>query len=314
MKLSNDVLSTNHKVWDVLMASHRGDLMRVKELVAECSELAYAQYNYTPPIYFAVREGHLDLVKYLLGLGAHDPSYKIYPFQESLNTIASDRNYEEIAQLLTEYSSEPTRVKFKGDNGEILYERSAEQREFEVTVDKELLNETEAILKKHPEFVEDTTYFWGEGILMMPAKENNRELVELLMRYGARVPMITKWCQFYYFKKYEMAAFLLEKGMNPNHMSWHQVTILHDMAQKGDIAKAELLIKYGAELNSIDEEYLSTPLGMAARWGHIEMVEYLLQQGADPNKAGAVWSSPLQWARKKGYPEIEAILKQARAV
>src|SRR5687767_4593686 len=139
---------------------------------------------------------------------------------------------------------------------------------------------------------------------------SNRELVDLLMKHGAKVPDILKWAQFYYFERYDMTAFLLEKGMNPKVMSWHHVTLLHDMAQKGNIQKAELLIKHGADINSVDEEYLSTPLGMAARWGHREMVEYLLQQGADPNKSGAIWSTPLAWAVAKGHMEIENVLRK----
>jgi ankyrin repeat protein len=101
--------------------------------------------------------------------------------------------------------------------------------------------------------------------------------------------------------------------MNPNVMSWHQVTILHDMAQKGDIQKAELLMKHGAEVNFVDEEYQSTPLGMAVRWGHVEMVKYLLARGADPNKAGAPWATPLAWAAKKGRNEIEKLLRDGGA-
>jgi ankyrin repeat protein len=99
--------------------------------------------------------------------------------------------------------------------------------------------------------------------------------------------------------------------MDPNTKSWQEVTLLHDMAQKGNIPKAELLLKYGADLQAIDDEYSSTPLGMAARWGHIEMVELLLKQGADPNRAGASWATPLAWARKKGHNEIEALLIKA---
>ncbi len=49
-------------------------------MVDECPELIYAQYNYHPPIHFAVREGHLDLVRYLLRNGAHAPDYRSYPF------------------------------------------------------------------------------------------------------------------------------------------------------------------------------------------------------------------------------------------
>ena len=96
--------------------------------------------------------------------------------------------------------------------------------------------------------------------------------------------------------------------MNPNVMSWHHVTLLHDMAQKGNIYKAKLLIDHGAAIDPIDEEYQSTPLGMAARWGHIEMVKFLLEQGADPNMAGEAWATPLEWARKKGHGEIEEML------
>ena len=97
--------------------------------------------------------------------------------------------------------------------------------------------------------------------------------------------------------------------MNPNTMSWQHVTILHDMAQKGFIDKAELLIKHKADLNPIDEAYQSTPLGLAARWGQIEMVEYLLKQGSDPSQSGAPWSTPLAWAKRKGHTEIENILQ-----
>ncbi len=96
--------------------------------------------------------------------------------------------------------------------------------------------------------------------------------------------------------------------MNPDTMSWQHVTILHDMAQKGFIDKAELLIRYGAGLNLVDEAYQSTPLGLAARWGQTEMVQFLLSKGADPNKAGASRATPLAWARKKGHVEIEEIL------
>ena len=80
MDLSNGVVSTTAKVWEILVASRDGNIDKVKELVNDCPELIYAQYNYTPPIHFAVREGHLDLVKYLLDNGAHDPDYKTYPF------------------------------------------------------------------------------------------------------------------------------------------------------------------------------------------------------------------------------------------
>jgi len=313
MILSNKVISTTTKVWSILVASRKGDLEVIKQLVDECPELIYAQYNYTPPIHFAVREGHPELVKFLLDNGAHDPNYNIYPFKESLQAIADDRNYSDIVSLLNEYSANPALHKYHGDNGEIKYNRAELEEVFEKAIYKNDFEKTQAMLKEHPEFARNETFFWGEGILLFAAKGNNQKMMDLLMSYGAKVPNILKWAQFYYFERYDSATFLMGKGMNPNVMSWHHVTILHDMAQKGDIQKAELLLKHGAEINSVDEEYQSTPLGMAVRWGYPEMVQFLLAKGADPNIAGAPWATPMAWAVKKNRTEIHELLTKAGA-
>ncbi|MEQ1605511.1 MAG: ankyrin repeat domain-containing protein [Pyrinomonadaceae bacterium] len=314
MKLANGVVSTTSKVWDILLASYEGDLARVREHVADCPELAYAQYNYAPPINFAVREGHIDLVRYLLELGAHDPEYRFYPFQESLQTVAADRGFDEIVEMLNEYQAVPGRRKFRGDNGEILYKRSEIELEFQQAADVSDRKKVGEILEEHPEFARDETFFWAEGILVFAAKENDREMINLLMSYGAKVPKVLKWTQFYYFERLDGATYMMEKGMDPNTMSWQHVTILHDMAQKGHMDKARLLIKYGAEIDPIDEAYQSTPLGLAARWGNIEMVDLLLAEGADPNRSGASWSTPISWARTKGNREVERALSKAGAV
>ncbi|HYF30271.1 MAG TPA: ankyrin repeat domain-containing protein [Chitinophagaceae bacterium] len=313
VSLSNGVRSTAGKVWDVLTASRDGNLQRVQQLVNECAELAYAQYNYTPPIHFAVREGHAELVQYLLGLGALDPSYITYPFKETLLTVAQDRGYRAIAGMLQQYLSDPSLCKFKGDNGEIHYNQTPVQQAFQKAVDKGDICTTAALLLDHADLLQTDNYFWGEGILMMPAKDPNPEMVKLLLDHGAKVPGVSKWGRFYYFKHYPMAVFLMQHGMNPNHMNWHHVTLLHDMAQEGDLQKARLLLQHGADVDPLEEEYCSTPLGMAARWGHVEMVELLLQQGADVHTAGVDWATPLQWAKRKGHERIEAMLREAGA-
>jgi ankyrin repeat protein len=133
------------------------------------------------------------------------------------------------------------------------------------------------------------------------------------MRFGAKVPALSKWGRFYYFVHDEIAAFLLESGMSPNHTTWHRVTLLHDMAQGGDITKAKLLLDHGADVNAVDDEYRSTPLGFASRWGQRAMAAFLLERGADPNKAGAAWSMPLTWAVKKGHHDLASDLMAAGA-
>ena len=138
-------------------------------------------------------------------------------------------------------------------------------------------------------------------------------MLELLMRYGARVPDMSKWAREYYFKHYEIAEFLLDMGMNPNHINCHGTTLLHSMAQEGNLRKAQLLLDRGATIDAVDEEFRSTPLGLAARWGQREMVGLLLERGADPNLADAPWATPLAWARKKGHTAIELELRRSGA-
>jgi ankyrin repeat protein len=135
----------------------------------------------------------------------------------------------------------------------------------------------------------------------------------MLMRLGARVPPVSKWAPYYYFKHEATAAFLLEQGMDPDHMNWHRFTLLHHMAAEGELAKAKLLLAHGVDVDAIDDEYRSTPLGVAARRGQGAMVELLLEGGADPVAAGASWAVPLAWAERKGHGKVADMLREAGA-
>lgn len=314
MELHGGVISTTTDVWSVLTASRDADLDRVKELVQKCGALLTCQYDYTAPLHLAVREGHLALVRYLVEQGALDPTYKNHPFLESLVTLAEDREYREIADFLKQSLRDPKLTREWGDApAKIDRGRDEVQQRFQKLVDESKHTEVARLLKERPELARDEDAFWGEGILMMPAKDGNRQMLELLIGYGARVPDLSKWGSRYYFRNYETAAFLLEKGMNPNHMNWRRFTLLHDMAFTGEVSKARLLLDYGADINALDDEYQSTPLGYAAHWGKREMVALLLERGADPNLAGASWATPRAWARRKGHAEIETALCQAGA-
>jgi hypothetical protein len=175
------------------------------------------------------------------------------------------------------------------------------------------LEEAERLLRANPHLIDDEEAGWGDGILAGPARDGRHDVLATLLRLGARVPPVSKWAPAYYFKHEATAKFLLEHGMNPNHMNWHRFTLLHHMAAKGEIAKARLLLSHGAEVNRIDDEYRSTPLGVAARCGQTAMVELLLEHGADPVASGAPWAIPLAWAENKGHEQVADILRRAGA-
>jgi uncharacterized protein len=314
MTLHGGASSTSTEVWDMLCASRDGDLHRVTQLIAGQPALSTCQYNYTPPLHFAVREGHLPLVQLLVDRGAFDPGYKTYPFGDTLPTMARDRGREDIARLLETAATTPGMTRKWVDTGEIDYGQDEGQRRFDKALHDGKFREIERSLAQRPELAHNELSSWAEGVLMMPAKKRDRPLLELLIRFGAKVPDFSKWGRFYYFRHDDIAAFLLDSGMSPRHMSWHHVTLLHDVAQAGDVAKARLLIDRGADIDAVDDEYRSTPLGMAARWGQIKTVALLLERGADPNKSGAAWSTPLAWARKKGHADIVTDLVAGGAI
>jgi len=164
------------------------------------------------------------------------------------------------------------------------------------------------MLDRNPKLVHNPLIFWGEGVLCRSSNDPEPEMVELLVERGTTVPKMSKWGREYYFKHYPIAKYLMEHGMDAGHTTWHHVTMLHNQAQLGNIQKAELLLDHGAEIDPIEEEYCSTPLGLAARWGHVEMVKFLLKRGADRTKSGAPWSTPAAWAEKKGHAEILALV------
>jgi ankyrin repeat protein len=313
MHLHGGIVSTTTEVWAMLTASRDGNLDQVKALGQGCPALLTCEYDYTSPLHFAVREGHLNLVRYLVEQGALDPTYTTHPFLDPLVTFAEDRGYEEIASFLKRSLADPSLTHEWGDTGKIEFGKDEAQRRLEEYADHSKYDNVEAILKERPELAMDGTAFWGEGILAMPAKNGDRRMLELLMRHGARVPDVSKWGKEYYFKSYETAEFLLESGMSPNHMNWRGFTLLHDMAFVGNDRKARLLLDHGAEINAIDDDYSSTPLGYAAHWGHRDVAALLLERGADPNRADAPWATPLAWARKKGHADIESDLLEAGA-
>jgi ankyrin repeat protein len=313
MKLQDGVMTTTTMVWDVLAAARDGRLDRLEDLIATCPSLVHCDYNYMPPLHLAVREGRAAVVRWLLDRGAANPKYETYPYRESIVTVAEDRGFDDIAAMLKDaLAAVDPAVEIK-DGGDIDYGKDEGRHRFQKLVNADAHAAVEAMLRERPELAFDQFAFWSEGLISMPANGRRRKMIELLLTHGATVPELTKWGREYYLKHDDIAAFLLERGMSPHHRNCHGTTLLHGMAQIGALTRARLLLDHGAELDAIDREFCSTPLGLAARWGRREMVALLLERGADPNAAGAPWARPLTWARRKGHEAIAADLRRAGA-
>ena len=88
---------------------------------------------------------------------------------------------------------------------------------------------------------------------------------------------------------------------------WKEMLIA---AQSGDLALVRYHIRMGENPNYQHPEFLTTPLIEAATFGHAEIVEFLLQNGADPKiKAGFSSDTALKMARQNRHQEIIRLLK-----
>lgn len=84
----------------------------------------------------------------------------------------------------------------------------------------------------------------------------------------------------------ELAEYLIDKGADINRQDSIGRTFLHKAAEDGNLAAVKFLVEKGARLDVLDE-WNHTPLHVAANIkvnkGHIEVVDYLVKNGADIN-------------------------------
>ena len=323
-----DALIAHGARYTIVVALLRGDRQFAIDALARDASLAnFEDTCHRRPISIAADQADLEMVRLLLQHGA-DPNLpeEGAPRGHALWTAVYDRR-REMARVLVEHGADPnaivessgTPIGHARKDPELLAllrahggrdEPSDRERLEQLITDGDVAG-ADRWLTAHPTLVSDDAAFWTEGLLAGPANAGDHAMLEMLIRHGARVPTVTKWGRFYYFKHTDTAAFLLQHGMNPNHMNWHYTTLLHHVASDGDIPKARLLLDHGATIDAVDEEYRSTPLGMAARWGRKDMVGFLLERGADLNIAGDPWATPLAWARTKGHRDVESVLNRA---
>ena len=316
--------------YTIFIAALRGDHRFVADVLARDRALAdFEDTCHHRVLSAAVRRGAVALTRLLLGHGA-DPNLpeEGAPRGLSLWIAVNDRQHE-IVDLLLVHGADPnaevdscgtpmSQARRSPEIAERLLAHGGrepvsdpERERVGRLVEQGKLDEAERILREHPEWIHDPD--WGDGILAGPARDGRHDIIAMLLRVGARVPRVSKWAPYYYFKHEATAAFLLENGMDPDHMNWHRFTLLHHMAAEGDVGKARLLLDHGAGIDFIDDEYRSTPLGVAARRGQTAIVDLLLERRADPSAAGAPWATPLAWARKKGHDQIAEVLLAAGA-
>lgn len=313
---------------DISVAAKIGYYERVKELLEEDPALAnrlpaHVGYYSGLPLRNAAGAGHIEIVKLLLQHGANpnEPEPGIAPWGSALHNAISSRHFEIVKLLLQHGANADADVESSGNclymanlvkaPQEIIDLLTAHATKPATESDLKLIDlDTLAhMLRVNPQLDVDV---FLKGII----NEESREHLELILSYqpdifSRKTIDPAAWWDNSNFKSPEVARWLLKSGLDPNLSNWLGITKLHRCTVKSDIQIAEVLLEFGADINRIETEWYSTPLGWAARHGQIAMVEWLLKKGADPSlPKNKPWARPLAWAERRGYKEIVNLLKQ----
>jgi ankyrin repeat protein len=120
----------------------------------------------------------------------------------------------------------------------------------------------------------------GQTALMWAAAQRHPDVVKVLLAHGADITARTDaWSQ--------VEAVSPHGRLEYNRaIPYGRDTALMFAARSGDLESARLLLAAGAKVDDTDAWGVSAT-ALAAHGGHTELVEFLLDKGADPNAAGA---------------------------
>lgn len=153
--------------------------------------------------------------------------------------------------------------------------------------------------------------------LMFAAYYGNTEIVRLLLDAGANpnvsmntmdydtpLLMATRWDDL------ELIKLLLLKGASVDAVNKNGVTPLASASDNGYVDMVEFLINSGADVNASRFDDHFTPLLYACQGGHLEVARVLLNNGAQVNLHSIHRATPLMWAAAQGHQELCSLLIQ----
>jgi len=141
----------------------------------------------------------------------------------------------------------------------------------------------------------------GQTALMWAVSEKHPDAVKVLLAHGADVHARSNvWS--------EVMAVPPHGHLDYNRAIPHGGdTALMFAARAGDLASAKLLVAAGASVNDADAWGVSATT-MAAHAGHRDVVEFLLDRGADPNAAQAGFSALHAAVMRRDERMVDALL------
>lgn len=316
-------------IWATIIAAAEGDVGTLRSLLDRDPSLSQSGYFYTPPIHFAVREGHLDAVQLLLDAGADPESNAFHGL--SLIEMARDRGYEHIASLLEKARENRGRVAHSELHSDHPIHRAAEAGD---------VQQVRALLDADPSLVNRGDRGGGTP-LHRAVIGGSIKMVRLLLDRGADVHAIHGaglHTTLNRTQPLDLAIWSGPRTVRPSRLRILFRALRHKMRSHGrrpcNDAIARLLLSRGAAYDVtiaaalgdrkrvtaiLDEDPTQIrsirscgrrPLSAAIEFGHTDIARMLLERGADPcwPEQGSEKGASLHMAASAGDRELVELL------
>ena len=311
-----------HPVNHITIAAFEGDLDRVEaSLKADPSQANALNPAGQRPLSLAAKRGYLTVVKSLLEAGAQIEAPERKARHGMALAEAVSGNHYEIAELLLEHGANPNHqpltLHANDDKMVALLYRYGAYVSFwdrcggdDIEIVSSMLNMNPAMARCEAPILLGRSR--GDNPLTTGGK--HLDIIRLLLRYGAQLKPTSNWCNSYMWNDYDKAQLLLDYGASPDMQTMTGVRPLHFLATEvwdaQKLSTAELLLKRGVEVDSVEELSGATPLGWASSCGDTEFMELLIDHGADVNLPTQPWANPLALAEQNSQKNAIMLLKR----
>ncbi|KAL9614732.1 MAG: hypothetical protein Q9167_000801 [Letrouitia subvulpina] len=255
----------------------------------------YLDHN-NDALQIAAMEGHELMVRLLLNLGMKGNNWH-YGYGTALQ-CASVSGHDTIVRLLIQQG---VNVNQKDTRGKFALWMASE-RGHEKIVQLLLDNGADPNLQREK----------MGAALHIATKEGHVTIMRSLIERGAAIETVS-WeygTPLYAASKHKSSMaieVLLENGADPNTASDEYGGALYSASENNSLAALQLLLEAGANIHvSVTRHGKAgcTPLQVAARQNHKDVVRMLIENGADVNNKASIDGSALYVASENGYIEI----------
>ncbi|KAG7376382.1 hypothetical protein PHYPSEUDO_013650 [Phytophthora pseudosyringae] len=274
------------------LIARKGHLEMVQCLVKSSAGVNTKDKYGLTPLLLAAHYGHLKVLQYLMESGA---DVNIVNLTQAMS--AAESEHLEVAEFLVEHNADVSPKNAVGWTPLILAAREGHLEVVRCLVENGADVNAKELIK------------YGDTALTEAAREGHLEVVRCLVENSADVNAggDTPLMEAVRLSHLEMARFLVENGA---------VVDAKDECERGRIWRhcadkrcwigasrvVQFLVEKGASVNA-KAEYGDTPLILAAHYGHLEVVRYLVDKNADVN-AGEDGETPLLRAARQGHVEV----------